>query len=144
MSLHQSDWITIGISVVSSGVLSAGIAGWFNLINGNKQREADRIRAEKDRIAGIEAKTRELALTLALEEWNYHRKVAESGKVAVVSPDSFVFRYHQILSHMENGTLDANAMSVIQRQTVELYHSTQEALAKFRREHGEPAPFDGR
>lgn len=48
MSLHQSDWITIGISVVSSGVLSAGIAGWFNLINGNKQREADRIRAEKD------------------------------------------------------------------------------------------------
>lgn len=144
MSLHQSDWITIGISVVSSGVLSAGIAGWFNLINGNKQREADRIRAEKDRLAGINAKTRELAFALALEEWNQHRKIAETAKVGITSPDVFVFRYHQILSHMESGTLDASKMAVIQRQTMELYHSIQEELARFRREHGEPTPFEGR
>ncbi|EBB5940696.1 hypothetical protein CMR97_19260 [Salmonella enterica] len=142
MSLHQSDWLTIIVSVVSSGVFSAGIAGWFNLVNGNKQREADRVRAEKDRLAGIKAKTRELALTLALEEWNQHRKVAESGKVGVISPDSFVFRYHQILSHMENGTLNAGAMTVIQRQTMDLYHSTQEEIARFRREHGDEAPFE--
>lgn len=142
MSLHQSDWLTIGISVVSSGVLSAAIAGWFNLINGNKQREADRVRAEKDRLAGINAKTRELALALALEEWNQHRKVAESGKVGISSPDVFVFRYHQILSHMENGTLDTGTMSVIQRQTMDLHRSAQEELARFRREHGEPAPFE--
>lgn len=142
MSLHQNDWFTIIISVVSSGVFSALIAGWFNLVNGNKQREADRIRTEKDRLAGINAKTRELALTLALEEWNHHRKIAESGKVGVRSPDVFIFRYHQILSHLENGTLDANAMAVIQRQTLDIDQSTQETTANFRREQGQPAPFD--
>ena len=128
----MADGYTILLSVITSGVISAGISGVITLTNGHWQRKAE-----------AKLKTRELALTLALEEWKQHCKLADSGKTGGVrSPDIFVYRYHQILSKMEDGTLDESAMATIQRKTMILSEANDAEIKKFRQERGEPNLYD--
>jgi|SRR5471030_1057624 len=117
--------------ITSSVVLSAIVAGLIALLSGYFQRKAD-----------VKAKTRELALTLALDEWRHHCKIAEGGKVGVGSPDAYLYRYHQILTAMQQNELTPEKIVEIQKDVMSLSLATQAATEEFRKTQNLPAPFE--
>ncbi|WDB46011.1 hypothetical protein [Escherichia albertii] len=87
-------------TITSSVVLSACVAGLASLINGAWQRKSERKIEVEHRAAETRAKIREMALPLALKEWESHQTVskAKGGTVSGV----YVFRYFRMLNLMEN------------------------------------------
>lgn len=140
MSLEEVNWLTVIISIVTSGAFSAIIAGSFTLINGNLQRTAERQRTEHDRLARLKHHTRELALTLALEEWRNQLKLSESGQCSICTPNIFVFRYFLILTKMEENTLDTDAMSHIQEEVMNLSLAIDKTIKEYRKKNNLTKP----
>ncbi|ENB4889851.1 hypothetical protein ACGLQ7_001704 [Escherichia albertii] len=89
-------------TITSSVVLSACVAGLASLINGAWQRKSERKIEVEHRAAETRAKIREMALPLALKEWESHQTVSKAKGGTVSGPEVYVFRYFRMLNLMEN------------------------------------------
>ncbi|EPP7681203.1 hypothetical protein ACUVNT_002928 [Yersinia enterocolitica] len=127
----MSEFMTAtNISIITSSVvLSAIVGGLITLLGGHFQRKAD-----------VKAKTRELALTLALDEWKYHCKATEGGNVGVGTPELYMYRYHRILNAMEAGELDRSCLADIQKEVMEIHGVAQSVIEEHRRKNKESQP----
>lgn len=65
-------------TITSSVVLSACVAGVVSLVNGAWQRKSERTIEAQRRAAEARAKIREMALTLALKEWELHQTISKA------------------------------------------------------------------
>lgn len=82
------EWFSVAIT---SAVVSALVTGVLTLLNSHLQRRAD----ERKRLS-------ELAMKLAITEWEMHLKRAEqAGKGAIMPPEIYLLRYSKLLPLIE-------------------------------------------
>lgn len=101
------EWLTL---VATSAVVSAAVSGLLTLWNSHLQRKSE----ERKRIA-------ELAMKLALTEWEKHQDLAAQGRGGnVQSPEVYLYRYSLLIPLIENGQLTADTMSFLDKAVQEL------------------------
>lgn len=121
-------------------LLGAGVSAIVLMLNGWRQRKHERELAEERNRIQIREKIRETALNIALKEWEHHLNVAARQGYEVSGPDAYIFRYHQILTMMEENNLTPETVAKIQLDTIAVSNASHSALEKYRKEHNLPAP----
>lgn len=93
-------WLTV---VATSAVISALVSGLLTLWNAHLQRKAD----ERKRMA-------ELALKMAITEWESHMKLAEKGLAqGIQPPEIYLYRYAKLLPLIESGQVSLEKLKEI-------------------------------
>lgn len=110
------------------------------LINGSKQRNHEKKLAEKRNRIQIREKIRETALTIALKEWETHINVSKIKNFTVSPPDIYIFRYHKILTLMEENKLSKETIAQVQYESFLVSKAAQDANEKYRKDNGLPMP----
>ena len=86
------EWFTL---VATSAVVSAIVSGLLTLLNAHLQRKAE----ERKRLA-------DLAMKLAMTEWEKHLEMARVGHGANVQPpEIYLYRYSKLIPLIEKGEL---------------------------------------
>ncbi|MDJ6367195.1 hypothetical protein LEA60_18655 [Salmonella enterica] len=135
---------TSGLSAAAYGALGAmfgaGVSAVVVAFNGWRQRKLDKELAEKRNRIQIREKIRETALTIALKEWESHLNFAKTKGCTVSSPDVYIFRYHQMLTLMEEGKLTKETIAQVQYDSFSVSNAVQVANEKYRKDKGLPMP----
>lgn len=133
-----------GLSAAAYGAIGAmpgaGISAVTMLVNGWRERKNERELAEKRNQIQIREKIRETALAIALKEWETHISVAKAKGYTVSGPDIYIFRYHQMLTLMEENKLTAETIAQAQYDAMVANRAAQDAIAKYREDNGLPIP----
>jgi len=106
------EWLTL---VATSAVVSAAVSGLLTLWNSHLQRKAE----ERKRIA-------ELAMKLAMTEWEKHLELAAQGKAGnIPAPEIYLYRYSLLIPLIENGQLTPETISLLDSAVKELIAKKQ-------------------
>ncbi|HFK4477351.1 TPA: hypothetical protein ACG0LC_001088 [Citrobacter sedlakii] len=101
------EWITL---VATSAVVSAVISGVLTLINAHLQRKAE----DRKRLA-------ELAMKMAMSEWEKHLEMAKAGQGSNVQPpEIYLYRYSLLIPLIENGQLTPESLSLLDKAVLEV------------------------
>ncbi|WP_085841684.1 hypothetical protein [Enterobacter asburiae] len=92
------EWLTV---VATSAVISAVVSGLLSLWNSHLQRKAE----ERKRLA-------ELAMKMAITEWEAHAAMMkQAGVGSVQPPEIYLYRYSLLLPLIEKGELNPEKMA---------------------------------
>ncbi|WP_448885123.1 hypothetical protein [Citrobacter telavivensis] len=130
------DFVTVGSSVV----LSACVAGVVSLVNGAWQRKSERTIEAERRDAETRAKIREMALTLAMKEWELHQTISKTKGYAVSGPEVYVFRYFRMLNLMEEDKFTVENLRQTQYDSMSAVAAVQAEIERYREKNGLPIP----
>lgn len=101
------EWITL---VATSAVVSAVVSGILTLINSHLQRKAE----DRKRLA-------ELAMKMAMTEWEKHLEMAKAGQGSNVQPpEIYLYRYSLLIPLIENGQLTPESLSLLDKAVLEM------------------------
>ena len=127
-------------TITSSVVLSACVAGVVSLVNGAWQRKSERTIEAHRRAAEARAKIREMALTLALKEWELHQTISKTKGYGVSGPEVYVFRYFRMLNLMEEDKFTIENLRLIQHDSMCAVAAIQAEIERYREKNGLPMP----
>ena len=106
------EWLAL---IATSAAVSAVVSGLLTLLNSHLQRKSE----ERKRLA-------ELAMKLALTEWEKHLDLAAQGKGGnIQSPEVYLYRYSLLLPLLENGQLNAQTKYLLDKAVSELVAKTK-------------------
>ncbi|KFC09037.1 hypothetical protein GTGU_01229 [Trabulsiella guamensis ATCC 49490] len=127
-------------TIASSVVLSACVAGVVSLINGAWQRKSERTIEAERRTAETRAKIREMALTLAMKEWELHQNISKTKGYTVSGPEVYVFRYFRMLNLMEEDKFTIENLRQTQYDSMRAIAAIQAEIERYREQNGLPTP----
>ncbi|WP_147439811.1 hypothetical protein [Gibbsiella quercinecans] len=96
------EWLTL---VATSAVISAIVSGLVTIWNSHQQRASD----ERKRLA-------ELAMKMAITEWEKHLELAGKRGGATMPPEVYLYRYSLLLPLIEKGELSRETVVDIDRK----------------------------